>query len=222
MKLEDLIALGLTEEQAKAAIEKHEAEIEGLKSKNQELLGKVSKEKEKKQASESEIERLRQLEQKLQIEEAEAKKNYEEALEMVRQTESKKAKELEEKLNGSESMLRKLIVDNGLDAELDKAHVNPALKQAAKSMLASQLVVKDGQAVTSEGQSIQDLVGNWTSTDEGKAFILAQKNTGGGGQGSSGAGNPVDKKFSEMSLAEKSAIYRQDPSKYYSLRDAEK
>jgi hypothetical protein len=94
---------------------------------------------------------------------------------------------------------------------------------AAKAILSSKLTVKDGQAVTEDGSTITDLVTGWSQTDEGKAFILASQNSGGGGQGSKGqGGNAAGKKFSEMSLAERNEIYKNDISEYRRLRDAEK
>lgn len=220
MNKEQLLAMGLTEEQADAILSKYEDSVTGLKSKKDELLDKLAKTKQSKESSDSEIERLRQLEAKVMQDEAEAEKNYREALDIATQREAKRANELQAQLEQANASMRKLVVDNGLDAELDKAQVNPALKAAAKAMLSPKLTVQDGRAVTEEGQSITDLVAGWTQTDEGKAFILAQQNSGGGGRGSNGqGGNAAGKKFSEMTRTELGKLYNEDPAEYRRLRD---
>lgn len=223
MTKEILMKMGLTEEQADAVLAEHNTSVEGLKNKNSEILGKLQTQKSAVTESESELEVLRQFKQNKELEEAESKSNYEDALKLVQEREGKKAKDLEQKLSTYESQLHTLIVDNKLDEVLDSVKVNPALKKAAKTMLSNQLTVKDGQAVTEDGVTLTELVKTWSETDEGKAFVLAAKNSGGGGQGSLGSdGNATDKKFSEMNSDERTALYRSNPTEYRRLRDLDK
>ena len=58
---------------------------------------------------------------------------------------------------------------------------------AVKAMLRSQTSIKDGAAVIGD-KLLDDHVMEWASTDQGKHFITAPANTGGGGQGGNGGG----------------------------------
>lgn len=53
---------------------------------------------------------------------------------------------------------------------------------AAKAMLRGQAAIKDGAAVIGD-KPLADHVTEWAGTDQGKHFITAPANSGGGGQG---------------------------------------
>jgi myosin heavy subunit len=94
----------------------------------------------------------------------------------------------------SESLFtHKLLVDNGLNDVLVKAGVsNPAMLKAVKSMMASQVqIVAEGDTRIAKvgDKALNEYVTEWAKSDEGKHFVSAQANNGGGAQGASGQGN---------------------------------
>jgi hypothetical protein len=98
---------------------------------------------------------------------------------------------LNKQLQSESGFTQKLLVDNGLSDALVKAGVDTAFLPAVKAMLASQVsVVAEGdtrKAVAGD-KSLSDFVASWASGDEGKHFVKAPANSGGGAQGGAGAG----------------------------------
>jgi hypothetical protein len=97
--------------------------------------------------------------------------------------------EITRKAHESESeFTKRLLVDNGLVDALTKAGVtNPVNLKAAKAML------KDGVTLVIDGDTRKAMIGDkdlnegilaWAGSDEGKHFIAAPANSGGGAQGS--------------------------------------
>ncbi len=92
-------------------------------------------------------------------------------------------------LQDAEGFTQRLLVDNGLTDALAKAGVtNPAHLKAVKAMLAGQVqIVADGdQKVAKVGdKALPDFVSEWAKGDEGKFFVSAPNNSGGGAAGGS-------------------------------------
>lgn len=102
----------------------------------------------------------------------------------------------------------KLIVDNGLTQALNECKVKPELAKAVKAMFSSMVEVKDKQALLS-GKSINDYVKEWAASDEGKHFVSAPVNSGGGSTGGvDGSGNKqvTRSTFDGMSHQERSTF----------------
>lgn len=81
----------------------------------------------------------------------------------------------------------RLLVENGLNEALGKAGVKPEFQKAARAMLAGQVQVKqdgDSRAVLLGEKPLSDAVAEWAKSDEGKHFVAAPVNSGGGAQGS--------------------------------------
>lgn len=99
------------------------------------------------------------------------------------------------KIQEEASFNHRLLVENGLTEALTKAGVtNPAFLWAVKSTLASQVqVVTEGEnRIAKAGdKNLADFVTEWAKSDEGKHFVSAQNNSGGGSQG--GGSNPNQK-----------------------------
>lgn len=91
------------------------------------------------------------------------------------------------KIQEEASFNHRLLVENGLTEALTKAGVtNPAFLKAVKSTLASQVqVVTEGEnRIAKAGdKNLADFVTEWAKSDEGKYFVSAQNNSGGGSQG---------------------------------------
>lgn len=141
------------------------------------------------------------------------------------QLEAKHARELKtvtDRAEKAEGQVRKLVVDNGLDAALDAASVSPALKRAAKALLRDGVELKtenDEPVALMAGVALADAVKTWAGTDEGKHFIL-NGNTGGdapgGKDGPSAEPNPW--KADTKNLTKQGEILRSDPTKAERLK----
>jgi len=177
----------------KAALKEAVTEAtEGLIAKRDELLGEVKKLRKGQQVDPAEVEKL----------EAEL-----DAIKAERDTAIKAAKKSEtaaadaaKKLADADARETRLLVDNGLNEALAKAGVsNPTLSKAAKAILAQQTqVVADGEnrVVKIGDKALGDFITEWAGSDEGKHFVNAPDNSGGGSQGGqkgSGAANSINR-----------------------------
>ena len=113
---------------------------------------------------------------------------------------------LEAKLSSAETFISNLLVDQGLTDSLLKANVSERYLPAVKALL------KDGvQIITDETTGerkavvgdvpLNEYVEKWAASDEGKNYISAQPNSGGGAQGGSGSAENSGKARYEELLA---------------------
>lgn len=214
----DFEKLGISDEAKAAILAAVTEETTGLANKNAELLGKLKKAKEGGTATESELERLRQLEQNLEVEAAEAKKNYTEALALKEQQFQKREQELIAQVEAAQGTVSTLLVDNGLSAALDAANVAKELKPAVVAMFKSAAEVKEGKAFIGD-KELTEHITDWAKSEEAKAFIAAPANSGGGAP--PGGGSPTGKKFSEMGSDEKTKLFNENRAEYDRLKAAE-
>lgn len=177
-------------EAIKAAVEEATT---GLIKKRDELLGEVKKLRKNSEIDPEDYQRLKDENDELHGKVTEAQKAAKKAID-----EAAKATKQAEAESGAVS---KLLVDNGLTESLTKAGVKPEYMKAAKSMLASQVnVVAEGdQRIAKVGdKALSDFVTTWAASDEGKHFVAAQNNSGGGSQG----GGKVNANVKTMSRSE--------------------
>ena len=203
---EDLSGLELPDEVKSQLIEAANKRASGLVSKNEELLSKLSKNKDVVGDKDAELEKLRQLASNVEQEREEAKGNYSKALELKEQQYSKELEKLTSQLGEKESALTSLLIDDGLSRALDGVNINPSLKAGAEAMLKSQAILSEGKAMIGD-KSLSDAVKEWAESDIGKNYCLAPNNSGGNANGGSNntSTNYQGKKFSEMSIKEKTA-----------------
>lgn len=95
-------------------------------------------------------------------------------------------------LEAESGFTQKLLVDNGLTEALTSAGVKeaPHLK-AVKALLAPQvaIAVEGDQRIAKVGDKpLTDFVKEWASSEEGKFFVSAPNNSGGGAPGGKGGG----------------------------------
>lgn len=172
-----------------AATAAAEEATKGLKSKNEELLGKLKKEKEDRDELQKKID---------EAEEAKAKAEEEAVLKsgdiekITKQMEEKYNKLLDEKdtvLSETQTRLNKEVIDKGLTDALTQAGVAPQfiedLRIAIKAKHKGE-VTADG--ATLDGKPITDYVSEWSQSDQGKHYLSAPENGGGGAQGANGGG----------------------------------
>lgn len=217
MTIEELLAKGYTQAQAEEILGFNA----GLVTKNQELLGKITKSKDDKTSTASEMTRLLAIEESQKEANLLAEKNYGDALKLKSDGFDAKTGELSTALEVANSQLHGLLVTNTLDAELDSVGINPALKAGNKALLSLGMTIKDGVAVNADGKTIKEIVAAWAETDAGKASILADKNVGAGGKGSKGKGaEETGKTFKEMGSTEKTKLLRENPEEFNRLKEA--
>lgn len=197
--------IDLSAPEVQEAIKKAVAEeTAGLLKKRDELLGEVKKLRKNSEIDPEDYQRLKEENEELQgkVTEAQkaAKKAADDAQKAMKQAEAEG------------SAVRQLLVENGLNEALTKAGVKPEYLKAAKAMFAKDVqVIADGEnRVAKVGdKALTDFVSEWAQTDEGKHFVSAPANSGGGAQGGKGGSFTPNKKASEMNAAEKAAFIKE-------------
>jgi len=172
------MAIDLNDPEVKAAID---AAVEAVSSKNKELLAELKKARKNSEIDPEEFNSLREEKESLETKLAEATKANKTALQ-----EAEKFKKLHESESGFTS---KLLVDNGLLAELTAAGVKKELLDGAKALIERQVKVEqDGEnRVAKVGdKTLKDYVTEWAGSDIGKNYVAAPANSGGGSQGGGG------------------------------------
>ena len=100
---------------------------------------------------------------------------------------NKKSKEfdgLSNTLLEKDNFLKNLTLENSLNDHLTKAGVKPEFMNAAKALLKNQASVSDNNVLIGD-KNIADYMTEWSASD-GKVFIAAPANNGGGATGSNG------------------------------------
>ena len=175
------------------ARDEHQTEVDALKSKNTELLGKLKKAREGNEDAgevarlESELEtsssQLREAQSKLRTAERELTKVTGERDTAVSERDTAIADRDNEFKN------------NALTSALSEANIAPHHTDAVKALLmAKNKLTVEGEAderqVLVNGKPIGDFVKEYAASDAGKHYILAPANGGGGATGPNGNGNP--------------------------------
>lgn len=180
----------------------------GLKSKNQQLMDELKAAKKGKAVDPAELERLEAERDELQTKLSAADRTVKDAV---------KAKETAEKALQAESgFTHKLLVENGLREQLAAQGVTNAVHQkAAMAMLAGQVqIAADGDTrVAKVGDKVlADFVKEWSAGDEGKHFVSAPSNSGGGASGGKGGGSGktmTSAAFDALAHGERTAFARE-------------
>lgn len=202
---------GLSEDQQKA-INKLAG---GLVDKKLELEGKLIKAKGSVTEHEGASEELRVLKASMERTKLEEKESYQGALTLQEQEYKASLDKLTTAGEEDKTIIRKLLVDNGLAAELVKLDVNKDLMPLIQQGFSAQASIVDGQAMIGE-QSLSDFMKEWGETPQGKATRNAANNRGGDGNG--GGDVPTGKKMADMTGAERTALFHQDPNEFNRLK----
>jgi len=169
----------MTPEEIQAAIKEAVEETTlSLKTKNSELLGKLKKAQAKAEIDPEEHQQALTKNEELEGKLSESEKRYK-----IQGDEFAKVKKAFDSEAGFTS---KLLVDNGLNDALTKAGVKPEFLRAAKAMLKEQVTLKiDGEnrsAVVGD-KDLNAFATEWAASDEGKHYVMAPSNSGGGAHG---------------------------------------
>jgi len=159
------------------AVNSVKEDIEGLKQKNYDLKGELIKAKKGQDVDPADHAALEK-----ELEEAQDKLK---AAEKTAKTATKEAEEMKKSYEGESKVVRDLLVDNGLSsALLGNGIKNPSYLKAAKALLASQVTLEvdgDKRVAKVGDKALADHIKEWAGSDEGKAFVDAKVNSGGGG-----------------------------------------
>lgn len=160
-----------------------EDQVSQLKAKNAELISEVRKLRKGAEVDPQEVEQLRG--------ELEAATGKIQDLTKQAKTFQADAEKFRKQAEAESGYTSKLLIENGLNEALTKAGVKPEYLKAAKAMLSSNVQLKqDGesrQPVIGD-KALQDFVAEWSKGDEGKHFVAAPVNSGGGANGGRGGG----------------------------------
>lgn len=138
---------------------------------------------------------------KLQTENEDLKFNFTK----VQKDLAKQTDTLTSQLKEKDSALTQYLIDSQLTDSLSKVGVLPQFMDATKSLLKSQATIRNDngsyQALMGE-KSIADAVKEWAVSENGKYFVKAPDNTGGGSSGSGNGNAPTQDMTSTQKIAE--------------------
>jgi hypothetical protein len=212
------IVQGLIDAALEEAETEHEANKAGLIKKNADLLDKIKKLRTSGgEVDTAEITRLETELENTQRDLRTAETSNREATRQIKAltTERDTAKTALETESG---FSRKLLVENGLTDALTGANVAPQFMPAARALLEKQVEVKaegDSRTAVVGDKSLSDFVKDWSQSDQGKVFIAAPAN-GGGGTLPPGTPPSGSKKIYEMNDTERVALYNSNPTDFNS------
>lgn len=205
---EQKMSIDLNAPEVQEAIKKAAEEAtSGLISKRDELLAEVKKLRKNQEIKPEQLEDLEN-----QIETYKAKLTESEKQAKFIASEADKVKKLYEAESG---YTNNLLVENGLNEALVKEGIAKQFLPAVKSMLKGQVQVKvegnERKAVIGE-KALSDFVSEWSKSEEGKHFIAAPSNSGGGSSGggdAKGTGKTMPRsQFDGISSGEKNLFLK--------------
>jgi hypothetical protein len=170
-------------------IEELKAAVDALSAKNRELLGELKTVKAKARGADIDPNEFAALQS--------ANEELLAKLTKVERESGKTIEGLQKTLQTKDTTLQSYLIDNGLSDALLKANVRPELMPAVKAMLRANAKLTDegGQYKAILGDKpLSDAVLEWAATDEGKHFVAAPANAGGGASGGNSGGNSIQPK----------------------------
>lgn len=190
--VDDAVAAALAE-----AADEHETAITGLKAKNTELLGKLKDAREGKGADPAEAARLEaELDKVL----GELKTERKALATVTKERDTFKAQ-----AESESGFSTKLLVENGLTAALVGAGVKKEFMPAVTAMLSGKVTIKqdgDTRAAVVGDKSLGDFVKEWSQGADGKHYIAAEANSGGGANGGKAGGSGKTMKRADYDAAD--------------------
>lgn len=160
--------------------------VSGLKTKNTELLDKLKKEKDALREAEGKLEELEDTV-------AKGKPDFEREKQKLEAKFNKETKELREQLEAANGHVNKLVIENGLSEALTKANISPVHQKAVAALLKTSSKIEldiTGDTPTAKvgDKGLADYVKSWAESEEGKHYVAAPANSGGGAKGTTATG----------------------------------
>ena len=148
---------------------------DALSAKNKELLGEIKKARKNSEIAPEEFNSLREEKEALEAKLSDANKAIKTASQDV---------ERFKKLHESESQYTaKSLIDSGLTNALIEAKVDAKFLPAVKALIGRDAKVEldgDNRIAKIKDKPLSDYVKEWAATDEGKHYVSAPVNSGGG------------------------------------------
>ena len=166
-----------------------EAAIEVLSAKNNQLLGEVKVAKAKAKGADIDPAEYAALQNENDTLKSELNKTIKDS--------TKTIETLQNNLSEKDGALQSYLIDNGLNDAMLKAGIKPEFMSAAKAMLKAntKVTAENGQYSALMGDKpLFDAITEWAASDEGKHFVSAPANSGGGATGGNGNANSVTPK----------------------------
>lgn len=179
----------LNSEEGKTAVQKMVDEaVEGLKNKNNELIGKNKKEREQNESLQSQLEEINGKLSEYQKKQLEGETDVSKVREQLTTQHQKEIEKFQTELSTSKSTIEKLVIDNGLSDAITKANIAPHHIPAVKALIRTEnkIAISDNEGIPSatvNGQGLHEFVKSWASGDVGKHYVSAGNNGGGGASG---------------------------------------
>lgn len=135
-------------------------------------------------------------------------------------------KKLETERDAYKSRVEKLVSENEISKAMAEANIAPHMQKAVRAMFQSQIKVEyegDDAIVTIENLPVVDKMKSWAGTDEGKYFVAAPSNGGGGSNPSvDKKTDPKDNPWSKegFNLTKQTDILLKDPALAAQLKAA--
>lgn len=131
-----------------------------------------------------------------------------------------------ESVGERDSVIANLLIDGAFESELRKAgysdlvipNILPALRSRSGAKVEKNDETGEYEAIVNDGGTIDEWVGVWKESDDGKALLPGGLNSGGGGHGGGGGGGST-KSWSEMSMSDKTELYKKNPELYRKLKE---
>lgn len=195
------MAVDRNDSEVKALIEEvTAAATEALSAKNRELLGEVKALKAKAKGADIDPAEHAALQSKVE--------ELTDELGKVQKASKSEVEKLTKALELKDTALTQHLIDAGLTDALAKAGVAPHYLNAAKAMFKGQAALKadggDYKALIGD-KPIADAIKEWAQTDEGKHFVSAPANGGGGASGMNGGRPSIPTLSSAKTEAERVA-----------------
>lgn len=198
--------------------EELDAEVSGLKAKNDDLITVQKQMKKTMQAFDGiDLDALQEHSKELEIlkesqlsdEDRRAKVDKETSVTMKRLND-----EITTKNRRIVAMKKETAISSAI---LAAGAINEGMSEAVEGLLSAQAQVSDEGVVVIGKDPVADYVADWSKND-GKMFFVP-KNTGGGGQGGSGGSGGGDEKYfdragDDYNLTKQAELAKKNPAKY--------
>lgn len=166
-----------------------EAAVEVLSAKNLQLLGEVKVAKAKAKGADIDPTEYAALLNENDLLKSELTKTTKDS--------TKTIEALQTSLTEKDGALQSYLIDNGLNDAMLKAGIKPEFMSAAKAMLKAntKVTAENGQYSALMGDKpLFEAITDWAASDEGKHFVSAPANSGGGATGGNGNATSVTPK----------------------------
>lgn len=100
-------------------------------------------------------------------------------------------------LSEKDGLIQKHVKDSALSKAIAEVNIGKAFVPAVAAMFKEQITL-EGENVLLKDRPVAEFMKEWAASEEGKAFVSATVNSGGGAEGKSGSGAKREMKSSEF------------------------